>query len=191
MKVKIEREREYHVTIIDSSGKKVLEFFGIVFKKEQTKGLLGISEKVEEILHVKDFDFKIYPPFQVAKIPPKQKDPASWNIDEATITNTNFREVIFTGAHAQLVLMCIQPGSEIGAEIHENVDQFFRVEKGQVEVQWGASLEYKALLSEGFAMMVPAKNRHNVINTGKEPCHLYTIYSPPNHPDGLVQKSSP
>lgn len=105
------------------------------------------------------------------------------NIEEATLTNTDFRQVIFTAPHSQLVLMTLQPGEDIGAEVHDNVDQFFRIEAGTGKVVI-AGEEHE--ISDGFAVVVPAGNEHNVINTGDEPMRLYTIYSPANHPDGKV-----
>jgi len=105
------------------------------------------------------------------------------DIEEATERNEDFRRVLYTGAHLQLVLMTLQPGEEIGEEVHEDGDQFFRFEDGKGEVMIdGVTHE----VEDDFAVIVPAGARHNVRNTGDEPLKLYTIYSPPEHKDGLV-----
>ena len=109
------------------------------------------------------------------------------NIEEKTLANAFFREVIFTGKYSQLVVMSLQPNEEIGMEVHPTVDQFFRVEKGQGKVIMnGEEHEVK----DGSAIIVPAGTEHNVVNTSSsEPLKLYTIYSPPNHPDGTIHKT--
>jgi len=110
------------------------------------------------------------------------------SIEKQTLNNTYFRQVLFTGKHAQLVVMCLQPGEEIGAEVHANVDQFFRIEQGEAEFVFDDRDE--KLMRDGDAIVVPAGTRHNVANTSKTaPLKLYTIYSPPNHPDGTVHKT--
>lgn len=108
------------------------------------------------------------------------------NIEELTLANTYFRQVLFTAQHSQLVLMALQPGEEIGAEVHEDRDQFFRFEvgTGQVIID-GTTYE----VSDGFAVVVPAGANHNIINTGTEVLKLYTIYSPAEHKDGTVHKT--
>lgn len=109
------------------------------------------------------------------------------NVEEQTLANNYFRQVLFTGTHAQLVLMSLLPNEEIGLEVHPNVDQFFRVEKGQGKVIMNGE---ETLVSDGFAIIVPAGTEHNVINTSStEPLKLYTIYSPPQHKDGVVHKT--
>ena len=109
-------------------------------------------------------------------------------IEELTLRNSWFRQVLFTTEHAQLVVMCLQPGEEIGDEVHTDVDQFFRIERGQALFVFDEKEE--RLANAGDAVVVPARTRHNVINTSKaEPLNLYTIYSPPNHPDGTVHKT--
>jgi len=96
-------------------------------------------------------------------------------------TNADFRHVVYTATHSQLVLMSIPPRGEIGAEVH-TLDQFFRVEAGSgAAVLDGISTP----VSEGYAILVPAGTRHNVINTGAVDLKLYTLYSPPNHRDGV------
>ncbi len=108
------------------------------------------------------------------------------NIEQDTLNNENFRKVVFTAPHCQLVLMMLLPGEEIGAEVHENVDQFFRIEKGQGKVVIAGE---ESQISDGFAIVVPAGTEHNVINTGPEPLKLYTIYSPAHHKDGVIHKT--
>ena len=108
-------------------------------------------------------------------------------IETQALKNAYFRRVLFTGKHAQLVVMCLQPGEEIGKEIHPNVDQFFRIEQGQARFVLS---EEENVVSDGDAVVVPAGTSHNVINASKTaPLRLYTIYSPPNHPDGTVHKT--
>ena len=106
------------------------------------------------------------------------------NIEELTVNNNNFRQVLYTAKHCQLVLMSLPVGGEIGAEVHEENDQFFRFEAGQGKVLIDDN-EY--IVSDGSAIIVPAGAEHNVINTGEEPLKLYTIYSPAHHKDGIVR----
>ncbi|NLB59207.1 MAG: cupin domain-containing protein [Gammaproteobacteria bacterium] len=93
------------------------------------------------------------------------------NIEQSTVDNTDFRRVLYTGANLQLVLMCLQPGEELGTEVHPDIDQFFRVEQGTAK-----------LLLDGA--------EHNVINAGDEPLKLYTLYGPPEHRDGTVHATA-
>lgn len=106
------------------------------------------------------------------------------NIEELTVANDNFRQVLYTAKHCQLVLMALPVGGEIGAEIHDENDQFFRFEAGEGKVVIDDN-EY--LVKDGDAIIVPAGANHNVINTGDEPLKLYTIYSPAHHKDGIVR----
>lgn len=104
------------------------------------------------------------------------------NIEKETIGNSNFRKVIFTAKNSQLVLMGLKPGEDIGEEVHA-MDQFLRIEQGSGKtILNGAETEIK----DGFAIVVPAGVKHNIINTGEVEMKLYTIYSPPNHKDGIV-----
>jgi mannose-6-phosphate isomerase-like protein (cupin superfamily) len=111
----------------------------------------------------------------------------SGNIEKQTLKNNYFRQVLFTGRRAQLVVMSLKPGEEIGNEVHPNVDQFFRIEQG--EAKFILNEKEKHVVRDGEAVIVPAGTFHNVINTGKGQLKLYTIYSPPNHPDGTVHKT--
>lgn len=108
------------------------------------------------------------------------------NIETETLENPHFRRVLFTTPLSQLVLMTLQPGEEIGAETHDDHDQFFRIEAGQGKAIVG---EDTYALEDGVVVIVPAGAHHNVINTGKEPLRLYTLYMPPEHPDGVVHKT--
>lgn len=110
------------------------------------------------------------------------------NIEEETLKNNNFRKVLYTGKYHQLVVMSLLPGEEIGNEIHQNVDQFFRVEHGQAKVVLQNGQE-EFTVAEDEVFIVPAGTWHNVINTGDKDLKLYTIYSPPNHPEGTIHKT--
>lgn len=104
------------------------------------------------------------------------------NIEHTSVLNADFRKVLYTAKHCQLVLMSLKPGEEIGLETHA-LDQFFRIEAGSGQIIMnGVSTEIK----NGFGIIVPSGTSHNLINTGKVDLKLYTIYSPPNHLDGVV-----
>lgn len=110
------------------------------------------------------------------------------NIENQTEENKYFRHVLFTGKYCQLVVMCLQPGEEIGDEVHPNVDQFFRIEDGEAKFIFNEKEEH--VVCTGDAVIVPAGTFHNVINTSKtKNLKLYTVYSPPNHPDGTIHKT--
>lgn len=109
------------------------------------------------------------------------------NIEQETLQNTNFRKVLYTGHHSQLVLMSLKPKEEIGLEIHKDNDQFFRFEKGLGKCIIDSN-EYD--LRNGSAIVVPAGAQHNIINISEtEDLKLYTIYSPAHHQDGIVRKT--
>jgi mannose-6-phosphate isomerase-like protein (cupin superfamily) len=104
------------------------------------------------------------------------------NIEDIAIKNNNFRQVLYTARNSQLVVMSLKPKEEIGMEVHK-LDQFFRVEEGTGEaVLDGVHTAIKA----GFAIFVPAGENHNIVNTGTVSMKLYTLYSPPNHRDGVI-----
>jgi len=110
------------------------------------------------------------------------------HIEKATEKNKFFRKVLFTGKHSQLVVMCLKPKEEIGNEVHDNVDQFFRIEEGAAKFVFNGKERH--VVKDGDAVVVPAGTYHNVINTSSDkPLKLYTIYTPPNHPDGTVHKT--
>ena len=109
------------------------------------------------------------------------------NIEEKTLANTYFRKVLYTGQHAQLVLMSLKPNQDIGEEIHEIVDQFLRIEQGEGKVIMNGE---EKQIKDGDAIIVPAGVKHNVINTSSnKELKLYTVYSPPHHKDGVIHKS--
>jgi len=111
----------------------------------------------------------------------------SINIEEKTLQNDFFREVLYTGQHSQLVVMSLNPNEEIGMEIHEIVDQFIRVEKGEGKAIIDGE-EFK--LSDGSAVIVPAGTEHNIINSSPtEKMKVYTIYSPAHHKDKTIHKT--
>lgn len=109
------------------------------------------------------------------------------NIEERTLQNDYFREVLFTGSHSQLVVMSLLPNEEIGMEVHETVDQFLRIEEGSGKAILNGE---EHAVSDGFAIVVPAGTQHNVINTSPDKkMKLYTIYSPAEHRDKTVHKT--
>ena len=111
----------------------------------------------------------------------------SVDIEKETLENGDFRRVLHTAPHSQLVVMTLQPGEEIGQERHEGIDQFIRVEAGEGEAILDGE---RHPLSDGAAVVVPAGAEHNVVNTSAtEPMRLYTIYTPPEHPDGTVHRT--
>ena len=105
------------------------------------------------------------------------------DIEALTESNPDYRRVLYTGHHLQLVLMALQPGEEIGEEVHADRDQFFRIESGAGEV-WIDGAHNPVGADDGI--VVPAGARHNVVNTGQEPLKLYTLYGPPEHREGVV-----
>ena len=108
------------------------------------------------------------------------------NIEKVTVGNEDFRRVLYTGEHLQLVLMTLQPGDEIGEEVHPDRDQFFRIEEGEGVIDIDGK---ENRVEDDFAVIVPAGARHNVRNTGSAPLRLYTIYGPPEHRDQVVQST--
>ena len=109
------------------------------------------------------------------------------NIEEKSLENGYFREVLFTAPHSQLVVMSLQPGEEIGLETHDDRDQFIRVEAGTGKAILNGE---QSELADGSAVVIPAGTEHNIINTSKvDALKLYTIYSPPEHPDRTIHKN--
>ena len=107
------------------------------------------------------------------------------DIEGLAVGNADFRRVLYTAKHCQLVLMALKPGEEIGAEVH-GLDQFFRVEEGAGEAVLDG---VRTAIRAGFAVVVPAGAKHNIVNAGKAPLKLYTLYAPPNHRDGIVHRT--
>lgn len=111
----------------------------------------------------------------------------STDLEQETVKNTDFRRVLYTGRYSQLVLMCIKPGEEIGSEVHDDVDQFFRFEEGEGVVVIDKT---RHEVRDGSGVVVPSGAEHNVINTSKtQDLKLYTVYSPPEHRDKVVRKT--
>lgn len=105
------------------------------------------------------------------------------NIEEVALKNNHFRQVIYTGTHAQLVVMSLLPGEDIGVETHGHVDQFFRIEVGTIEITMNGQV---STITAGMAAIVPAGTKHNLANIGTSVSKMYTLYSPPNHPANTV-----
>lgn len=111
------------------------------------------------------------------------------NIEDETLRNTNFRTVLFTGQNTQLTVMSLKPGEEIGVEMHDHLDQFIRIEQGSAKVTMGPSKDEVSethQLGDDWVVIIPGGTWHNVINTGDDELKLYSLYSPPEHPDGTV-----
>ncbi|MBH1980675.1 cupin domain-containing protein [Candidatus Saccharibacteria bacterium] len=119
-------------------------------------------------------------------------DPYVVDIQEATVENSTFRTALWTGANLQLTVMAIEPGDDIGLEVHDDHDQFLRVEEGTGFVQMGPNeneLNFEANAEDDFAIFVPAGTWHNITNTGDIPLKLYSIYAPGEHPRGTVHET--
>ena len=120
------------------------------------------------------------------------KQPVVEDIEGMTLDNENFRTTIWTGDNLQVTVMTIQPGDDIGLEIHEGIDQFLRIEQGTGICKMGPKedeLTFEKEVKADYAIFVPRNTWHNVINTGKEPLKLYTIYAGPDHVPGTVHKT--
>jgi len=115
-------------------------------------------------------------------------NPLVTNIESLTIENANYRTTLWTGKNLQITLMSIDPGHEIGLEVHDTHDQFLRVEQGKATVSMGSSADQLQSweAKDGDAVVVPAGIWHNLISSGDEPLKLYSIYAPPEHPHGTV-----
>ena len=114
------------------------------------------------------------------------------DIEQQTLDNATFRTVLFTGEHTQLTVMRIAPGEDIGREAHHDRDQFLRIEQGRARVELGRSedsVDETHDVADDWAVVVPAGVWHNVVNTGTEDLKLYSLYSPPEHPDGTVHRT--
>jgi len=107
------------------------------------------------------------------------------DIEGIAVKNESFRRVLYTAKNCQLVVMALKPKEEIGAEVH-GLDQFFRVEEGSGQAVLDG---VPTAISAGFAVLVPAGTKHNIVNTGSVPLKLYTLYAPPNHRDGVVHRT--
>lgn len=120
------------------------------------------------------------------------KEPTVLNIEDYTLSNTNFRTALWTGTHLQVTLMSIPVGGEVGLEQHSTTDQFLRVEEGKASVMMGdtkESLTFTKEAGDNFAILIPAGKWHNIVNTGDKPLKLYSIYAPVEHPFGTIHKT--
>ncbi len=131
------------------------------------------------------------PPSLGGRSPPGGQHMLGWvaDVEKATLENTNFRTVLFTGEHTQLTVMSIEPGGEIGWEAHHDIDQFLRIEQGTGRAEFGSTedrVEETHEVEDDWAIIIPAGVWHNVVNTGSEALKVYSLYSPPEHPDGTV-----
>lgn len=120
-------------------------------------------------------------------------EPTVLNIDSYTLTNENFRTALWTGENLQVTVMSIPVGGEVGLEQHHHIDQFLRIEQGEGRVMMGDSRERLDFVRDAgadFAIMVPAGKWHNIVNTGREPLKLYSIYAPAEHPHGTVHRTA-
>lgn len=134
-------------------------------------------------------DYQIYNRINPSSIKDYGKEPIVVNIENITKQNDTFRTALWTGDHFQLTLMSIAPGSEIGLEMHDNLDQFIRIEEGSGIVQMGSdknNLNFQRRVFEDYAIIIPAGTWHNLKNTGKTPIKLYSLYAPPAHQKGTV-----
>lgn len=114
------------------------------------------------------------------------------DIEALTLDNTMFRTVVYTGVHSQLTVMSVPPGGEVGWESHPQLDQFLRLEQGTARLDFGRTrdrVEESHDVEDDWAFIVPAGVWHNVVNTGDEDLRLYSVYSPPEHPDGTVHRT--
>lgn len=119
-------------------------------------------------------------------------EPFVFNIERATLQNENFRTTLWTGEHLQLTLMSIDVGEDIGLEIHPDVDQFIRIEQGEGLVKMGDikdDLYFQQKVYDDYAILIPAGKWHNLINTGNKPLKIYSLYAPPEHPPGTIDRT--
>lgn len=115
--------------------------------------------------------------------------PQSFNLEEETLANRNYRTTVWSGRYLQMTLMSIPAGSDIGLEVHAETDQFLRLDAGKGKVQMGPSkdeVDFEQDVEDGWAIFVPAGTWHNVTNTGDEPMQLYTVYAPQHHAPGKI-----
>lgn len=119
--------------------------------------------------------------------------PNVFDLETATVENTTYRTVAWTGRYLQVTLMSIPPGSSIGLEVHPETDQFVRIDAGRGQVLMGPAeddLSFRADVSDGWSVQVPAGSWHDIVNTGEEDLRLYVVYAPSHHASGIVQQTS-
>ena len=122
---------------------------------------------------------------------PSDRGPAPFvtDIEAATLTNENYRTTLWTGSNLQMTVMHIDPGHDVGLEVHSDRDQFLRIEAGRARVQMGASrddLTFDEQVEDDWVVLVPAGSWHNITNVGDGPLKLYSLYAPPEHPHGTI-----
>jgi mannose-6-phosphate isomerase-like protein (cupin superfamily) len=120
------------------------------------------------------------------------KEPYVVNIEDLTKQNTKFRVAKWTGDNLQMTVMSIEPGGEVGLEVHDDIDQFLRVEDGEARVEMGPTeteVTFTKEVEDDFAILVPAGTWHNIINTGDKPLKVYSIYAKPEHPHGTIHET--
>lgn len=127
----------------------------------------------------------------MSKHAPEDRGPHPFvvDIEKATLTNENYRATLWTGKYLQMTVMSIEPGHDIGLEVHEDHDQFLRVEQGKGRVQMGPKkddLSFDRVVEDDWVVLVPAGSWHNITNVGDGPLKLYSLYAPPEHPHGTV-----
>jgi mannose-6-phosphate isomerase-like protein (cupin superfamily) len=145
-------------------------------QKKETANQQAATETTTEQIELKDYG----------------TEPIVFDIENVTARNENFRTAFWTGTHIQMTLMVLQPGEDIGLELHTQTDQFIRVESGEGVVYMGdteENLNFVQNIKEDFAVFIPAGKWHNLKNTGEEPLKLYSIYAPVEHPHGTIHKT--
>ena len=157
----------------------------------KSKKLEELDKEIEKIVKVSKFSKDYYKKINELlgteyKKTAKSKSGFVTDIESDTVGNNNFRKVLYTGQHAQLVLMSLKPGEDIGSEVHPDIDQFFRIDSGSGEVTINGKT---TSIKNGTAFIIPAGAKHNVANTGTKDLKLYSIYSPPHHEDGTIHKT--
>jgi mannose-6-phosphate isomerase-like protein (cupin superfamily) len=164
------------------SGKAPAEFTAIKEKDQYQGSLDDVKRQIDKYWEKKDVE-------ELAKKTTDALDPDETHdvrdIEKETIANNYFRKVLFTSERLQLVLMSLKPGEEIGEEVHPTTDQFFRIEEGKGK----AVIDGKEILiKDGSSILIKSGRVHNIINDSEKPLKLYSLYSPPQHQDGLIQK---
>lgn len=153
--------------------------------------MLRQSFQDENQFHEPDFIYPVEAEYDM-RLTDFGPEPFVTDIEDATEHNRNFRTALWTGRHLQLTLMSIGVGEDIGLEVHPDTDQFIRIEEGQGQVRMGDSkdrLDFQRNIDEDDAILIPAGKWHNLINTGRKPIKLYSIYAPPEHPHGTVHRT--
>lgn len=171
-----------------------------VDKQQERVDNMYFAPNIHPYYYVRQPMYGHFPYYETPAYPSRQQvsrrdfggQPYVVNIEAAADRNRTFRTAIWTGHHLQVTLMSINPGDDIGLEIHPNTDQFIRIEEGNGIVQMGRSrrnLNFERRVSDDYAIMIPAGMWHNIKNTGNKPLKLYSIYAPPEHPFGTIHRT--